>query len=203
MIHIDKIQTLLPLGYLYLVILGILNETVFFYQLDINILKYSSLMDILISPIATLVSNPIIFIAIISLIIFSYKLPSILYNHGHKKWVIKIFELKKSKNEFSDSEIKNYYQLISIKTLAITLFSIYLGYGTAEGYYVTNQIKNNKVSFNSKLNYNTGESENIYIIESNSLYFFYVLKGEKHVKIAPVNAIKSLELLGKTKYMRM
>ncbi|SFC98008.1 hypothetical protein SAMN05421780_1169 [Flexibacter flexilis DSM 6793] len=31
----EKLQSLLPLGYLYLVVLGILKESVFFYQLGI------------------------------------------------------------------------------------------------------------------------------------------------------------------------
>ena len=78
--HIDKIQAILPLGYLYLVVLGILKETVFFYQIGINILNYSSIMDILISPIATCLSNPLIFIAVISFFVFCYYLPTILYN---------------------------------------------------------------------------------------------------------------------------
>jgi hypothetical protein len=51
---IEKLQTFLPLGYLYLIILGILRDGVFFYMLGINFLKYSSIMDILISPISEL-----------------------------------------------------------------------------------------------------------------------------------------------------
>lgn len=48
---IEKLQNLIPLGYLFLVVMGILKESVYFYQLKINILKYSTIMDILISPI--------------------------------------------------------------------------------------------------------------------------------------------------------
>ena len=55
----EKIKNLLPLGYLYLIILGILKESILYNQLDINILKYSSIMDIMISPIA--VSQLILF----------------------------------------------------------------------------------------------------------------------------------------------
>ena len=60
--YTEKIQHLLPLGYLYLVIVGILKETAFFYQIGINILKYSSIMDVLMSPIATLTTHPLIFV---------------------------------------------------------------------------------------------------------------------------------------------
>lgn len=192
--YTDKLQNLLPLGYLYLVILGILKESARFYQLGINILKYSSIMDVLISPIATFISHPIVFITIISVFVGSYYLPSVLYKHGHKKWIQKLFELKKTKNELSDPEIKNYYLFISIKTLAMVLLSIYVGYGVAEGYFTSQRIKDNKLQYDYKLNYITGEAVDISLIESNSVYYFYVEKGEKSIKIAPVNGIKNIEL---------
>ena len=194
---IEKIQHLLPLGYLYLITVGILKETVLFYQLGINILKYSSIMDVLISPIATLISNPIIFITLSSIFVSNYYLPSILYKYGHKKWVKRTFELKKTREELSDPEIKNYYLYVSIKTLAVGLLSVYLGYGTAEGYIASKRIKSGKLKYEHNLNYNTGESEQVYLLESNSLYYFYVAKGEKSVKIAPIGSIKNIEIVQK------
>lgn len=193
--HIDKIQAILPLGYLYLVVLGILKETVFFYQIGINILNYSSIMDILISPIATFLSHPIIFIVIILFFVFCYNLPTILYNHGHKNWVKKVFELKKTKDDLPDDEIKNYYLMVSLKFLAVGLLSVYLGFGSAEGNFTSNRIKKNRLHYDYKLNYNTGESEIVSVLESNSVYYFYVSKGEKTVKIAPIGGIRNIELI--------
>lgn len=193
--HIDKIQAILPLGYLYLVVLGILKETVFFYQIGINILNYSSIMDILISPIATCLSNPLIFIAVILFFVFCYYLPTILYNYGHKSWIKKTFELKKTKNDLPDEEIKSYYNLVSFKFLAVGLLSFYLGIGLAEGYFTSNRIQNNKLHYDYRLYYNTGESEIVSVLESNSVYYFYVSKGEKTVKIAPIGGIRNIELI--------
>lgn len=192
--YIEKIEILLPLGYLYLIIVGIIKESVFFYQLGINILKYSNIMDVLISPIATLFSHIIVFITILSFFIFCFYLPSILYKNGHKKWIQKVFELKKNKDDLPENELKNYYLMVVIKFLAIGLLSIFLGYGTAEGYITSNKIKNNELKFNHKLNFNTGESEDICLLETNSLYYFYVVKNETTVKIAPISAIKYLEI---------
>jgi len=192
---IEKTLNYLPLGYLYLVIVGILKETVYFYQLGINILKYSSIMDVLLSPVATFTSHPVIFITITSVFVFCYYLPSILYNHGHKKWVQKAFELKKTKAGSTDTEIKNYYLFVAIKSLAIGLLSIYLGYGTAEGYFISKRIKNNKLRYDYNLNYNTGDSENIALLEANSLYYFYIAKGGKSIKIAPISGVKNIELI--------
>ncbi|MEZ0128638.1 hypothetical protein AB9T88_02065, partial [Flavobacterium sp. LBUM151] len=90
----DDIQKLLPLGYLFLVIMGILKESFFYYQLGINILKYSTIMDILISPIAEFTSNPIILVAILLLFVSHYYLPSVLLKYSNVKFVQKAFELK-------------------------------------------------------------------------------------------------------------
>lgn len=193
--YLEKIEVLLPLGYLYLIIIGIMKESIFFYQLDINILKYSSIMDVLISPIAILTSHPIAFITIISFISFCcFYLPNFLFRNGYKKWVQKIFELKKDKLELPENELINYYLYTTIKTLAIGLFSIYVGFGSAEGHFASTKIKNSSFNFNDKINFNTGESEDIYLLESNSMYYFYVAKNEKTVKIAPIAGIKYIEI---------
>ena len=193
--YIDKIEHLLPLGYIFLIIMGILKESVFFYQIGINILTYSSIMDILISPIATLTSNPIVLIVIISTFIFHYYLPQILLKYEHKAWVRKSFELDKIKVGLSEEEKKQHYITISIKILASFLLSIFLGYGLAGGYFTSKKIKTNKLEYDYKLSYNSGESENVYMINSNTEYYFYVAKGSQTIKIAPVGSIKNIEMI--------
>lgn len=191
---IEKIQTILPIGYLLLVVLGIIKESVFFYQIGINILKYSSIMDILISPLATLTLHPIVLISVIILFVLHFYLPKFLFKHSDRKWVQKAFELKVNKDETSEQELKNLYNFIAIKTLIGVLLSFFLGFGIAGGYGVSKKIQENKLDYNYKLNFTTGESEEINIIGSNSVYYFYVSKGNKNVKIAPVSAVKSIEL---------
>ncbi|MNK07048.1 hypothetical protein D3C87_249570 [compost metagenome] len=192
---IEKLQNLLPLGYLFLVVLGIIKESVYFHLVGINILKYSSIMDILISPIATLTSHPIVLIAIILIFAFHFYLPSLLFKKRDKKWIRKGFELDKIKEEQSEEQLKNHLTNISIRMLAGVLLSFFLGFGLAGGFDASKRIKENKMDYNYRLNYNTGESEDIYVIGSNSLYYFYMAKGNKSIKIAPVGTIKDLELI--------
>ncbi len=191
---IEKLEVLFPLGYLYLIIVGNIKESVYFYHLGINILKYTNIMDVLISPIATMFSHPVILIAIISFFTFCFYLPSILLKNGHIKWVQKVFELKKTSADLPESELKNYYTIVAIRFLAIGLLSIYLGFGSAEGYLTSKRIKNFDLKYHHKLNFNTGESEEICLLETNSLYYFYVAKNERNIKIAPINAVKYLEV---------
>ena len=41
----ENLQKLLPFGYLFLVVLGIIKESVFYHLIGINILKYSKKID--------------------------------------------------------------------------------------------------------------------------------------------------------------
>lgn len=189
----DDIEKLLPLGYIFLVIMGILKDSFFYYQLGINILKYSTIMDILMSPIAEFTSNPIILTAIILLFGLHYYLPSLLLKYNNIRFVQKAFELKSTEG-LSINETKSYFNSIAIKSLAIFLCSFFLGYGVAGGYFTSKKIKNDTIKYNYKLNYNSGESEEIYLINTNSLYYFYISKGSKTIEIAPLASIKNIEL---------
>jgi hypothetical protein len=193
--NIDKIQNLLPLGYLFLILLGIAKESIFYYQLGINIIKYSSIMDILISPIAAITSHPVFFITILVLFIFAFKLPQILLKNEDKKRLHKLFGSKNIKTEASEAERIDYYNNIAIEFLSFFLISIFLGYGFADGKSISEKIKNNKISYDYKLNYSEDKSENIYLIGSNTAYYFYLTEGSSTINIAPVGSIRNLELI--------
>lgn len=193
--NINKIQNLLPLGYLFLVILGVVKESIFYYQIGINIIRYSSIMDILISPIATITSHPVIFIFIIVLFIFYFNLPKILLQNEDKKGLHKLFGSKNIKTELSENKRLENYNNLAIESLSVFLISIFLGYGLADGRFTSENIKNNKISYAYKLNFSDEKSENVYIIGSNTAYYFYLSEGSPTIKIAPVNSIRNLELI--------
>lgn len=190
----DKIENLLPLGYLFLVVMGILKEGIFYYQIGINIVSYSSILDILISPISTITSHYLMLIYICILFYLCFHLPSFLAKNNDKKWVQKTFELKNTKT-LSTEEKKNYYIFNSVKFLAIFLMSTFVGFGFYGGMSTSKKIKEGKLEYNYKLNYNSGETEIINIIGSNSSYYFYVTKGNQNIKIAPIGTIKNLEII--------
>lgn len=192
--NIDKLQNLLPFGYLFLVILGAAKESIIYYQIGINIIQYSSIMDILISPIATITSHPLIFITIVTIIIFYYNLPQILIKNEDKKWLLKLFGITKIETELAANEKLEYYTIFSIKFLSYFLICFFLGYGLADGRSISEKIKTNQLHYNYNLNFNDDKSENAFIVGSNSVYYFYLTKGNQHIKIAPVGSIKYIEL---------
>ena len=195
--NIDKIQNILPLGYLFLVLLGIAKESIYYYQIGINIIKYSSIMDILISPIAAITSHPVFAIVIIILFTFFCNLPQLLFKYESSVWLHKNIGTDNKNPDFiqlPENERKEHYLTVSIKFFAFFLLSIFLGYGLADGNILSEKIKNNQLNYNYKLNYADETTENVFIIGSNTAYFFYVTKNSPIIKIAPTASIKNIEL---------
>lgn len=193
---LERIQNLLPIGYLYLVLMGILKESLLYYQLGINILKYSTIMDILISPIADLTANPILLgPAVILFFLLPFFITRFLSAKSNKKWVQKISGLKKGTEELTVEQVKNHFSRLLVLFITVGLLSFFLGIGIGKGHSISKRIKTNKLEFHDKINFNTGESDNVYIIGSNSVYYFYLTKDTKIIKIAPVGTIKNIELI--------
>lgn len=189
---VEKIQNLIPIGYLFLVIMGVLKESVYFYQLKINILKYSTIMDILISPIADLTSNPIV---LLSLILFAISILLILifvYKYRHNNLMKRIFNIKE--NELQDNVLKAKLTQTFLLSIGIGILSFFLGLGIGGGQRIARKIKDHKLEYKQKLTFNTGETEAVFLIDANSAYYFYVTPKNNSIKIAPIGAIKNIEL---------
>jgi len=191
---LEKFQSLLPLGYLYLIVLGIIKESLFYYHLDINILKYCSLMDVLISPIAELTSRPVIILATLFLVGLSLIFQTVLTKHSDKKWVQRVLGQKPEENGLQKQEIKNIVIQQSAVFLMVALATFFLGIGFSNGEKVAKKIQANDLSYDHKINFESDKQEEVYLINSNSSYYFYISKGNKNLKIAPAGSIKTIEL---------
>ncbi|MBB6238278.1 hypothetical protein HDC90_002910 [Pedobacter sp. AK013] len=189
----ENLQKLLPYGYLFLVVMGILKESIFYYQIGINILKYTTIMDVLISPVATLTSNRVVLIATTIFILLSFAYPSYLAKRRNKKWAQNLSGLKNPET-LSEAEVESHFSKLFIIVFAIGLLSLFLGIGLGEGKKLSEHISNNELTYDRKLNYSNGESEDIYLIGTNSIYYFYLSKGNRSIKVAPIGAIKNLEI---------
>jgi uncharacterized membrane protein len=80
-------QEYLSIGYLYLVILGVVSESIFYKMLGINILYFASLSDILTAPLTLLMSHwliPVTILGMVLLLVLVNKL-SEKFNAKHDK----------------------------------------------------------------------------------------------------------------------
>lgn len=190
----EIIQKTLPFGYSYLVVLGIMKESLYYYQVGINILKYSNIMDILISPIADLTSTPLLLIAVIVLISLFFLIGFYISKNFHKDWIKAKVNSKKPLSDITEEEVKTYYSKVFVGMLAVGLLSFFIGIGLGGGSKVAKKISNNELTYNYKMTFGDNQIKEIYLIGSNSSNYFYVEKGNKNVQISPVGSIKSLEI---------
>ncbi|HEV7380043.1 MAG TPA: hypothetical protein VGN64_09635 [Dyadobacter sp.] len=192
---LDKIQSLLPLGYLYLIILGIIKESLHYYQLDINILKYSSLMDVLISPIADLTSRPVILLAVLILVALSLIFQFLISKNSHRRWAQKFVGQKESDTVLTKEEIKSKISQTFLGFFIAGLSSFFFSQGLSDGRDLIKKIESNTLTYNHKISFDSDKSEEVHLFDNNSSYYFYLSKGNKNIKIAPVGSIKSVELI--------
>ena len=190
----DNIKNLLPLGYIYLIILGILKESILYNQMGINILKYSSIMDILISPISDIATNPILMVIIAIVIILSVMAQYYSTKETTKQRTLKILGIKDVDATTSNDKIKSLVQAHLVKILAFGLLAFFLGIGWGAGSAVAKKIASGDIKYNNTLNLISGEEHPIYLIGSNTSYYFYVRENDQKIYITPVTSIITLAI---------
>lgn len=192
---INKMSSFLPIGYLFLMILGVIKESLTYRPIGVDILNFSSTTDILLSPISDLTTTFIILPILVVGIILYYGLLKYTFNNREKKWFKKWFFTYN--DEFwnrSEKEIRNGLQTTLIILIALFICGIYIGKGHSKGKRLLQEIQTETLKFNHVLTYsNSGQKAEISLIGANSIYCFYVIKGEKKVKISPITSIKILE----------
>lgn len=190
----EIIQKTLPFGYIFLVVLGIIKESIYYYQVGINILKYSNIMDVLISPIADLTSTPIILMGFTILILVLYVANLLISKNFNKEWLKKKIGSAKPLADITEEDVRAYFGKYLISMFAFCLLFFFLGLGLGSGSKVASKISKNELKYNYEVTFGDGQTKEIYLIGSNSSNYFYVEKGNKNVKISPVGSIKSIEI---------
>ncbi len=172
------IQDYLSIGYLYLLILGIVSDSIYYGILGINILSYSTVLDVLLSPIVRLTSNLAFPIVIIIIPAISYALLKIVQKLNEKKTT------QLSMPGFMSSN-KN-LTLGWIGFSAWLVFSAYMGYGLGGGFKIKGMLKNGDLTIDHRIHFHDQEPQEVKVIGNNSDYIFYILKDSKVVSISPI-----------------
>ena len=174
------IQDYLSLGYIYLLVLGIASDSIYYGMLGINILSYSSILDVLLSPVVHLTSSPVFPIVIILM-------PTLLY--FYLKWIDK--KIAKSNREgntkYLSPLLKNYsMQMVWIVFSGWIIFSAFIGFGFGGGAKMKTILESNNFSTPNIITFQNNESVNVRILGNNSGYIFYAEKGSGNVIVAPL-----------------
>lgn len=175
-----RLSEILPLGYLYILILGILAESLYYGLIGINFLSYASILDVLLGPIAILTDKPILLILLIVV--------------GSVFYYLMIVKGKKSSNK-SDSESKGVtvYAAYGIVMSVMVLFA-FVGYGLGKGMKERSNIGVNKIKHDVTLHFLNGEKKEVRKLGNTSTFIFHIQKDQKSISISPIsNNIQEIE----------
>jgi hypothetical protein len=182
------IQGLLTIGYLFIVILGILGESLYYSQLGINILKYSTVTDVLLSPVSKLTSNIYFILTILGLIIALYLLSGRL-DTVEKRDILreKLYKLKISKN--ANGSLIDSLMIVVVGLL----FGFYVGLDLGNGMNTAKKLNKKSFKYNDSVYFTNSDSTHAEILGSNTAYLFYVKKNSNTVLVSPMSAVKSFQ----------
>lgn len=192
-----SIQEYLSLGYIYLVLLGIISDVIYFKFLGVDILNYSTILDVLITPINIIVHDLRVlgtfslFIAF-SYVLMAYIMPRYHSKYGDKQWYRKMHGSKKVQQGSGKQERKG-----GISLIIVLIFSMFLGFGLGRGFKINKKIEKGDIVNNSRIVFTNGNAKRVKIVGQNSMYVFYVTKNDKEVTVCPITQnIREIKKIG-------
>lgn len=192
------LQDYLSIGYLFLLVVGVVHESIYYNFLGVNILEYSSILDVLISPIAVIFGNPLLGVAVVLAVGFAYGYLKLIPRYY--KWIRtkKKYQEGKYKLRLDKSEAQIRSKHGALGFIAFYVFSVFVGLGIGRGTKTNQKIQSDDIKRTHLVFYRDGTQEEIKMLGKNSLYLFYVTKGQEEVSIAPIDGnIKLIKNLKK------
>ena len=183
---LSQIITYLPLGYVYLLALGIVSDTIFYGLIGINIISYSTVLDVLLSPLSRIADSLLFGLIIIGMPIFAYFYMKLI------KWTMKKSKKPIKKNILSTASFPAQVTFFA----AFMIFSAFIGFGFGGGSVTKERISSGDLVLDSQITFQDQTSIKVDHIGNNSGFIFYVKEGDKHVSVAPISMnIRSIEKL--------
>ena len=195
----DKLglQDYFYIGYLYLIILGIVSDAIFYGIFGVSYLNYTTILDALISPISLLTNNWKIslFLAFMFWLMYLYFTKWMFKFYAYlreKKWYQKIYDIEKWDKKYEElSRKKNI-----IPGMMFIFFLLFISMRTGMGIGMKYKYTNKEIIPNHTLIFKDNTRLDVRKIGQNSAYFFYFIPGEKVITATPItDNLKQIKLL--------
>ncbi|WP_375562634.1 hypothetical protein ACE193_08860 [Bernardetia sp. OM2101] len=142
------LQEYLSLGYIYLILLGIISDVIYFRFLGVDILNYS---DILLSPVNILTQSWLLSFIFIGIIIFAYFYITKFLPKFHQKYRLKKWYNLTGNVEKSDRMISSTKENKGIPFILFCVFCMFIGLGVGRGNKISKRIKIQNFEENYKI----------------------------------------------------
>jgi hypothetical protein len=198
---IKNLQEILYVCYLTLLLFGLIRETITYGILGINIISYSSVLDILLSPVVILTSSLVLTCGLVMGPILFYigleQIAKFKTRNKDKQWYQKCFGVAKVDENKKEEDLS----LILVITMTYgMLFGAFLSISIGDGYELKEEIEAGTQEMTHTLTFEDKEVLPVKIIGQNSQYIFYVLDKDTEIAISPIEGnIKRIQKLKELK----
>ncbi len=203
MIKIDAdklgLQDYFYIGYLYLIILGIVSDAIFYGIFGVSYLNYTTILDALISPVSLLTNNWFItlFLALMFWLMhmyFSNWMFKIYAYFRVKKWYQKIYNIEKWDKKYE--KLKNRKNVLP--GMMFIFFLLFVSMRTGMGIGAKQKLNEQEIIPNYSLIFKDNTRLDVKKVGQNSAYFFYYIPGEKVITATPIfDNIKQIKVIKK------
>ena len=180
-----SIQDYVTFGYLYLLVMGLMTEVVYYKLLGINILYYSSVLDVLISPLSFMVRRlPILFSLLLCVATIA------VIDYAKRKQT----EKQNENCETPTSHPGHFFPIVS----AIAVFFMFIGGGLGAGIAQSKRLESGEFKTDHLIEYVEGPEVEVRIFGQNTDFVFYAEPGQNELTAAPVRGnIRRLKPISK------
>tara|TARA_R110002124_G_scaffold247027_2_gene412146 strand:+ start:118 stop:735 length:618 start_codon:yes stop_codon:yes gene_type:complete len=196
-----NLQDVFYIGYLYLIILGIVSDAIFYGIFGVSYLNYTTILDALISPISLLINNWKIslFLGLMFWLMYLYftRWMFKLYTYLRvKKWYQKLYNIEKWDKKYEELGKKNKI----IPGMMFIFFLLFISMRTGMGIGMKHKYNTKEIIPNYTLVFKDNTRLDVRKVGQNSAYFFYFIPGEKVITATPIaDNLKQIKVLEKAK----
>ena len=197
----DKLglQDYFYIGYLYLIILGIVSDAIFYGIFGVSYLNYTTILDALISPISLLTNNWFIslFLGIMFWLMYLYFTKWMFKFYAYlreKKWYKKLYNIEKWDKKYEELGKKKNV----LPGMMFIFFLLFVSMRTGMGIGTKQKLSAKEIIPNYTLIFKDNTRLDVKKVGQNSAYFFYFIPGEKVITATPISDnLKQIKVLKK------
>ena len=200
-----SIQDVLSFGYVYVLILGIVSNSILYGMLGVNIISYSTVLDVLLSPLVHMTENLLFPSVVLGVPAIAYPILKYLKKRTFKKFAKLKPGDKKYEKTKKEIALHNKFSLpqIWMAFSAYIIFGMFIGYGWGGGSKMQDRINepngnpdaSHTITFAAQADPQGNDTQRtieVELIGTTSGYIFYIERGASEVSVAPIadNVIK-------------
>jgi hypothetical protein len=180
------LQDLLALGYVYLLVLGVVSDSIYYGQVGVTIMRYSTVLDVLLSPIVHLTDNLLFPVVIVLIPVGGWMLI-----RGLDTW-----HRRRSDGHPVTLPLGLDLGRFWLALSGVVILSAYLGLGMGGGRTTAEAIRSGGFLLDHEIEFADGERKRVRLLGSNSSFAFYLLPDAASVTVAPLQSnIRTLRRL--------